>query len=321
MGDWMGAIDNYLANLPGDAQEVDLSSFELIEDFDDATWTMLKSNRRMKRVTLPPLLLAIPFNAFVFCRQLTNVTFPSSLRSIGNQAFMNCFGLAMRDMKLPDNLVVLGNSVFANCHGLSGKLTTHITGKMSFAVCTGLTALDLENCKVIAIGSFSGCTGLIGKLKLPSSLQRIEERAFRNCARLTGDLIIPPFVSFIHPTAFQGCQGMTKIEQSIEEHFVSFESWKVRGNVLLTLITFDEEYRREIEENGGRLHSDLSNSFLSGISSEAQLIYKATAHVDGTDNLANGICRLILSFLPMKRKYYGTQLSNEEIDRLNDENS
>jgi hypothetical protein len=72
--------------------------------------------------------------------------------------------------------------------------------------------------------------------------------------------------------------------------------------------------RRVVEKNGGTLRSALSDSFLSGISKDAQLIYKAAAHVDGTDNLANGICRLIVSFLPMDRKYLGTMLSNEEID-------
>jgi hypothetical protein len=109
---------------------------------------------------------------------------------------------------------------------------------------------------------------------------------------------------------------MTGVDQAIEEHSTSFESWKARGNVLMTLITFDEEYRRVVEENGGLLRSALSNSFLSDYSKDAQLIYKATAHVDGTDNLANGICRLIVSFLPMNRRYYGTQLSNEEVDAL-----
>jgi hypothetical protein len=160
--------------------------------------------------------------------------------------------------------------------------------------------LDLENCQEIGQFCFDSCTGLIGDLRLPSSLQSIGFYAFYCCAGLTGPLIIPPFVSFIHPDAFNGCTGMTNVDQSIAEHFVGLESWKARGNVLMTLITFDEEYRRVVEKNGGRLHGDLSNSFLSGISKQAQLIYKATAHVNGTDNLANGICRLILSFLPKK---------------------
>jgi hypothetical protein len=71
-----------------------------------------------------------------------------------------------------------------------------------------------------------------------------------------------------------------------------------------------------VEKNGGRLGGDLSISFHSSISKQAQLFYKATAHVDGTDNSANGICRLILSFLSTKLKYYGTQQSNEVVDAI-----
>jgi hypothetical protein len=312
----MSAIDDYLASLPADAEEVDLSSFERIEELDDATWEMLKMKKRtMKRLMLPPSLATIKCAAFRWHTQLTDVTFPSSLRSIEERTFFGCSGLAMNDFKLPDSLEALGRSAFAACERLTGKLSTHIAGDNSFSDCTGLTALDLENCKVIGTWCFGGCTAL-SELILPSSLQIIRAYAFARCTSLTGALIIPPFVSFIHPQAFEGCTGMTNVEQAIVKHFVCFESWKMRGNVLMTLIAFDEEYRRVVEEKGGRLGGDLSNKFLSNYSFEAQLIYKATAHVDGTDNLANGICRLILSFLPMKRKYYGTQLSNEEVDRL-----
>jgi hypothetical protein len=168
---------------------------------------------------------------------------------------------------------------------------------------------------VIETNCFAGCTALT-ELNLPSSLQSIHSRAFRECRGLTGPLIIPPFVSFIHPGAFEGCSDSfrTGVEHAKVEHFKSLESWKVRGNVLMALVRFDEEYRRVVEKNGGRLGGDLSNSFLSGISKDAQLIYKATAHVDGTGNLANGICRIIISFLPMDRRYYGTQLSNDDVD-------
>jgi hypothetical protein len=112
---------------------------------------------------------------------------------------------------------------------------------------------------------------------------------------------------------------MTALELSIEEHFERYESWKARGIMLMTLIRFDDEYRRVVEENGYRLHSDASNAFFADYSFEAQLMYKATGHVDGTNRMANGICRLIMSFLPKHRKYYGTMLSNEEIDIMEGE--
>jgi hypothetical protein len=269
----------------------------------------------MKRLKLPPSLLTIRENALYDCSQLTEVILPSSLRSIEYDAFFDCTGLAMRDLKLPDTLEELGSFAFWCCEGLTGKLSTHITGSWSFAACTALTEVYLENCKTIAEGCFAHCTGLT-ILKLPSSLQSIGKWAFEDCIGLTGPLIIPSFVKFIHSLAFQGCTGMPGRQQAIEAHFTSFNSWKARGNVLMTLIRFDEEYRRVVEKNGGTLRSALSNSFLSDYSNDAQLIYKATTHVDGTDNLANGICRLVISFLPMNRKYLGTMLSNEEIDAL-----
>jgi hypothetical protein len=58
----------FLNSLPSDAEEVDLSSFELIEDFDDAAWTKLNGFKdTMKRVKLPPSLLTIRMEAFMDC--------------------------------------------------------------------------------------------------------------------------------------------------------------------------------------------------------------------------------------------------------------
>jgi hypothetical protein len=36
--------------------------------------------------------------------------------------------------------------------------------------------------------------------------------------------------------------------------------------------------------------------------------------MDGTDTMADGICRLIISFLPKHRKYYGTYRTRKSID-------
>jgi hypothetical protein len=63
----------------------------------------------------------------------------------------------------------------------------------------------------------------------------------------------------------------------------------------------DSDYRLECEvvENNGLLGSDSSNAFLSDFSAEGQLIYKATAFVDGEGMLGNGISRHIFSYLPI----------------------
>jgi hypothetical protein len=140
-------LSEYLASLPAAADEVDLSSFEHIEELDNETWHKLNGRRSsMKRLKLPSALIEIREEAFDDCDQLTRVTLPSSLRSIENYAFGGCTGLAMRDLKLPASMEYLGKYAFHECRGLTGKLTTHITGSDSFAHCSGLTALDLTNC-------------------------------------------------------------------------------------------------------------------------------------------------------------------------------
>ena len=176
----MGASTDYIDSLPEDAEEVDLSTFEHIEEFDDATWRKIQGRETMSRLKLPSELIKIRTLAFMNARQLTYVTLPSSLRRIWNYAFFSCQGLAMRDLKLPASVEDLGEFAFYGCRRLTGKLTSHITANMSFYNCKGLTALDLANCKVLEKSCFAGCTGLT-VLELPSSLQRIENGAFVNC--------------------------------------------------------------------------------------------------------------------------------------------
>jgi hypothetical protein len=84
----MSNIADYLASLADDAEEVDLSTFEHIEELDDATWDKLKNNTTMKRMKLPPSLLTVKERAFEDHSQLVEVTFPSSLRSIGDDAHL-----------------------------------------------------------------------------------------------------------------------------------------------------------------------------------------------------------------------------------------
>jgi hypothetical protein len=343
----------FLASIK-DLEEVDLSAFEVIEESD--SWLPeLRRCTKMKRLKLPPSLVTIRKESFdVFKTQLKHVTLPKSLRSLEFFAFNECTGLSMNDLKIPESCEDCGSYAFFHCTGLTGKLTTHTTGYASFKNCTGLSELDLENCKVIKNDCFQGCTGLVGELKLPLSLISIGRGAFRdctgfkgklrlppflryiddhafngctrlegqlelpsslcsigrdafyNCIGLTGPLIIPDFVSFIASHAFRGCTGMTGIPEAINKHFKRFESWKARGNVLMTLTRVDDDFRRVVEENGELLGSAASDDFLANYSKDAQLIYKAIAHVDGTDKLANGISRIIFDILPMDREDYGT---------------
>jgi hypothetical protein len=51
----------------------------------------------------------------------------------------------MKDFKVPESLEELGDSAFHGCIEISGKLSTHITGRYSFADCGSIRRLDLDD--------------------------------------------------------------------------------------------------------------------------------------------------------------------------------
>jgi hypothetical protein len=92
---------------------------------------------------------------------------------------------------------------------------------------------------------------------------------------------------------------MSGVEEAIQQqHRKRFNQWKAHGNVLCYISKVDSLSRHYVERIGGRLGGDLSNAFFASYSNDAQLIYKATAHVDGESKLGNGPARHIYSYLP-----------------------
>jgi hypothetical protein len=109
---------------------------------------------------------------------------PSSVDSIGEEAFSYCIGLTK--ITIPSSVTSIGNGAF-NC-------------------CKGLVSITIPS-SVTSIGSsaFSECTGLTS-FSIPSTVTSIGNWAFFGCTGLTGDLSIPPLVTFIGERTFWGCK-------------------------------------------------------------------------------------------------------------------
>jgi len=101
--------------------------------------------------------------AYSGCTNLTSVTIPNSVTSIGAGAFATCAGLTS---------MTLGNSV------------TNI-GSSAFFRCPGLTSVTIPD-SVTSIGSsaFDGCTSLT-RVTIPNRVSRIGFEAFMNCTKVT----------------------------------------------------------------------------------------------------------------------------------------
>ena len=114
-----------------------------------------------------------------------NVTFPTGMNSIGDNAFYGCSGLA--SVSMPNSLNNIGTRAFYNC--------------------SGLTSVNMnEGLESVGESAFSGCSGLI-LINLPNSLKSIGESAFYGCSGLTS-VTIPDSVTVINDKTFYGCSGL-----------------------------------------------------------------------------------------------------------------
>lgn len=100
--------------------------------------------------------------------KLIAVTFPSSLETIGKDAFHSC--ISLKETVFPNNLKSIGKYAFANCAGLTG---------VTFS----------SSLETIEAGAFYNCISLT-EVTFPSKLQTIGSSAFTGCTSLTAFAVV-----------------------------------------------------------------------------------------------------------------------------------
>jgi hypothetical protein len=137
--------------------------------------------------TIPLGVTSIESNAFSECDNLTSVTIPESVTSIGESAFAGS-GLTN---------VTIGNGVTS-------------IGQGAFSGCTGLTSVTIPN-SVTSIGlqGFFGCTNLT-RVTIPGSVTNLGGGVFDDCSGLT-NVIIGGGVTNLGNGAFAFCFSLASI--------------------------------------------------------------------------------------------------------------
>ena len=136
-------------------------------------------------------------SAFYNCSNLSKVTIPESVKSVGTNAFN---GTAWFNNQ-PDGIIYIGNVVY--------KYKGEMPANTSISLKEGTTE--------IVSGAFSGYTGLTS-ITIPNSLTSIGSSIFANCTGLTS-ITIPNSVTSIGSYAFQNCSSLTTIISEIENPF------------------------------------------------------------------------------------------------------
>ncbi|MCL2631247.1 MAG: leucine-rich repeat domain-containing protein [Firmicutes bacterium] len=133
-------------------------------------------------------VLGVAINGFKGFLELTKVTFPSGLKTIGANAFQGCKNL--KDLELPSGLVTIGANAFRDC----------------------ISLLEVEIPRgVIEIGAnaFKDCIKLITAV-LPDTVRDIGDEAFAGCLDLVS-VILHDLIKNLGNDLFKNCKSLTRI--------------------------------------------------------------------------------------------------------------
>ena len=117
---------------------------------------------------------------------ITSISIPYGVTSIGNYAFDCCYKL--KSVTIPKSVTSLGGGAFNACSSLTSiTIPESVTsiGDRAFQYCDGLTSVTIGN-GVTSIGNsaFYGCSGLTS-ITIPESVVSIGQETFLDCDGLT----------------------------------------------------------------------------------------------------------------------------------------
>ena len=172
-------------------------------------------------------VLGIESLAFSGCNNLSSVSIPNSVTTIGYQAFYGCNSLA--SVSIPNSVTSIGYHAFSGCSSLaSASIPSSVTriGYHAFQNCSSLTSVTIPgSLTTIERGVFYGCSNL-SFVSIPSSVTSIGSEAFQGCSSLTS-ISIPNSVTSIGSEAFQGCSSLTSV--TIPNSMTTIGMWAFSG--------------------------------------------------------------------------------------------
>ena len=168
-------------------------------------------NSNVTSITIPNSVTSIGEYAFSDCIKLTSIDIPNNVTTIEFFTFYNCINLV--SVTIPNSVTNIKSGAFLNCWSLSSidipNSVTKIWNQV-FQSCTNLTSFTISN-NVTSIEqqTFHNCSRLTS-ITIPNSVTDISYSAFSYCSSLAS-IIIPNSVRSIRDNAFQDCSSLTSI--------------------------------------------------------------------------------------------------------------
>lgn len=183
------------------------------------------SQRDITSITFPNSITSIGRAAFYCCSLLDSVVLPEKVTVIGDMLFANCTSL--RQVVIPEGLTLIDNSAFNCCYSLESLIIPNSVTRIedwAFAGCKGLTYVEMSRgLTYVGSGAFSDC-GALNTVIIPDlSSWSMINFGDNNSNPLTTtktlkinneeirDLVIPDDVTYIGDNAFRGCTNITSV--------------------------------------------------------------------------------------------------------------
>lgn len=244
------------------AKDTFLASVKLNFDYDEIPEGMFLNCGSLTSLTpLPDQVTSIGDDAFSGCSRLSELNFPSSLKRIGESAFVHT---ALETVNLPEGLEEIGKSAFRNCTALKKiALPSTLTslGEASFGYITTLTEADCSKIKITDIpdSCFAGDSALTS-LSLPSALTSIGAHAFQGTA--IPSIELPDGFKKLGEYAFYDAPALSKVFIPASTEFIGVLALVKTGpvgnppEVYFEASSFVNEDKTEGEHYGEVNHSD-----------------------------------------------------------------
>lgn len=166
--------------------------------------------------TIPSSVVTIGAEAFKNCKNLTEIKFTrDSVETVEKNAFYGCVNLI--SCELPVGVKSVGSGAFAGCVNLSGNLFAQnsklsVLSESAYENCASITSVRIPSAvTVLKPFVFSGCSSLNNVVfENGSALGVISEFAFQKCTNLS-NITLPANLTRIEDSAFMGCQRLESV--------------------------------------------------------------------------------------------------------------
>ena len=174
-------------------------------------------------ITIPKSITSIGSSAFAFCYNLSkvnitdlaswcNITFNDYPFYYAKHLFLN--GVEIKNLIIPNGVTTIANNAFANLSGINSVIIPNTVTKIgvsAFFGCTGITSVNISDSVVdIDDVAFSGCSSLTSII-IPDNVTHLGTGAFKDCSNLS-NVTMSNTLKTIEKRTFYKCTSLAKMD-------------------------------------------------------------------------------------------------------------